>query len=203
MIRTPPRSTRTDTLLPYTTRFRSQPVRAGGPDRLRRPARDRADRARDPARRLPAFGIPARPRRHRPDLRPPRAARPHRHAPGVVDETAAAGGRHGRRSEPMSRKYFGTDGIRGRVGEGPISADFVLRLGNAYGHALRASARARGGEWRKPVVLIGKDTRITNYMFAAALEAGLVAAGVDVQLMGPLPEPAVAHLPRLLSADGG
>src|SRR3546814_2409651 len=73
----------------------------------------------------------------------------------------------------MSRKYFGTDGIRGRVGEGPISADFVLRLGNAYGHALRASARARGGEWRKPVVIIGKDTRISNYMFEAALEAGL------------------------------
>src|SRR3546814_7079372 len=72
-------------------------------------------------------------------------------------DLAAAGGRHGRRSEPMSRKYFGTDGIRGRVGEGPISADFVLRLGNAYGHALRASARARGGEWRKPVVIIGKD----------------------------------------------
>src|SRR3546814_1386320 len=96
----------------------------------------------------------------------------------------------------MSRKYFGTDGIRGRVGEGPISADFVLRLGNAYGHALRASARARGGEWRKPVVIIGKDTRISNYMFEAALEAGLVAAGVDVQLMGPMPTPAVAHLTR-------
>ncbi len=103
----------------------------------------------------------------------------------------------------MSRKYFGTDGIRGRVGEGAISADFVLRLGNAYGHALRASARARGGEWRKPVVIIGKDTRISNYMFEAALEAGLVAAGVDVQLMGPMPTPAVAHLTRSLRADGG
>lgn len=99
----------------------------------------------------------------------------------------------------MSRKYFGTDGIRGRVGEGAISADFVLRLGNAYGHSLRA----RGGDWRRPQVLIGKDTRISNYMFEAALEAGLVAAGVDVQLMGPMPTPAVAHLTRSLGADGG
>ena len=100
-----------------------------------------------------------------------------------------------------ARRYFGTDGIRGRVGEGPISADFVLRLGNAYGHALRA---ARGdGEWRKPMVVIGKDTRISNYMFEAALEAGLVAAGVDVQLMGPMPTPAVSHLTRSLRADGG
>ncbi|MFN7521302.1 MAG: phosphoglucosamine mutase [Lysobacteraceae bacterium] len=98
------------------------------------------------------------------------------------------------------RRSFGTDGIRGRVGEGVISADFVLRLGNAYGHALRA---ARGGEWRKPMVVIGKDTRISNYMFEAALEAGLVAAGVDVQLMGPMPTPAVSHLTRSLRADGG
>ncbi|PBJ83413.1 phosphoglucosamine mutase [Lysobacteraceae bacterium NML93-0399] len=99
----------------------------------------------------------------------------------------------------MSRRYFGTDGIRGRVGEGSISADFVLRLGNAYGHSLRG----RGGDWRRPQVLIGKDTRISNYMFEAALEAGLVAAGVDVQLMGPMPTPAVAHLTRSLGADGG
>ena len=97
----------------------------------------------------------------------------------------------------MSRKYFGTDGIRGRVGEGPISADFVLRLGNAYGHALARNA------WRNPLVIIGKDTRISNYMFEAALEAGLVAAGVDVQLMGPMPTPAVAHLTHSLRADGG
>ena len=97
----------------------------------------------------------------------------------------------------MSRKYFGTDGIRGPVGTSPISADFVLRLGNAYGHALPRS------EWRKPSVIIGKDTRISNYMFEAALEAGLVAAGVDVQLMGPMPTPAVAHLTRSLRADGG
>ena len=100
----------------------------------------------------------------------------------------------------MSRKYFGTDGIRGRVGEAPISADFVLRLGNAYGHALRARL---GDGWRKPMVVIGKDTRISNYMFEAALEAGLVAAGVDVQLMGPMPTPAVAHLTRSMRADGG
>ena len=102
----------------------------------------------------------------------------------------------------MSRKYFGTDGIRGRVGVAPISADFVLRLGNAYGHALRAQAPS-GDQWRKPLVVIGKDTRISNYMFEAALEAGLVAAGVDVQLMGPMPTPAVSHLTRSLGADGG
>ncbi len=107
----------------------------------------------------------------------------------------------------MTRKYFGTDGIRGRVGEGVISADFVLRLGNAYGHALRAAVhhidQKHGGEWRKPMVVIGKDTRISNYMFEAALEAGLVAAGVDVQLMGPMPTPAVSHLTRSLGVDGG
>ncbi|MBS0215890.1 MAG: phosphoglucosamine mutase [Proteobacteria bacterium] len=102
----------------------------------------------------------------------------------------------------MSRKYFGTDGIRGRVGSATISADFVLRLGNAYGHALCERAQA-GGVWRKPMVVIGKDTRISNYMFEAALEAGLVAAGVDVQLMGPMPTPAVSHLTRSLRADGG
>jgi phosphoglucosamine mutase len=102
----------------------------------------------------------------------------------------------------LSRRYFGTDGIRGRVGEGPISADFVLRLGNAYGLALKQRAES-GREWRKPLVIIGKDTRISNYMFEAALEAGLVAAGVDVQLMGPMPTPAVAHLTRSLRADGG
>lgn len=103
----------------------------------------------------------------------------------------------------MARQYFGTDGIRGRVGEGPISADFVLRLGNAYGHALREARGADCDQWRKPLVLIGKDTRISNYMFEAALEAGLVAAGVDVQLMGPMPTPAVSHLTRSLGADGG
>ena len=85
-----------------------------------------------------------------------------------------------------ARRYFGTDGIRGRVGEGVISADFVLRLGNALGRALTE----RNGH--RPVVVIGKDTRISGYMFEAALEAGLVAAGTDVQLLGPMPTPAVA-----------
>jgi phosphoglucosamine mutase len=102
----------------------------------------------------------------------------------------------------LSRRYFGTDGIRGRVGEGAISADFVLRLGNAYGHALTQSFDGLR-DWRKPQVIIGKDTRISNYMFEAALEAGLVAAGVDVQLMGPMPTPAVAHLTHSMRADGG
>ncbi|MFT3668807.1 MAG: phosphoglucosamine mutase [Pseudoxanthomonas sp.] len=98
----------------------------------------------------------------------------------------------------MSRKYFGTDGIRGRVGTGPISADFVLRLGNALGRVLCEKA----GDTR-PVVVIGKDTRISGYMFEAALEAGLVAAGADVQLMGPMPTPGVAFLTRTLGADAG
>lgn len=102
-----------------------------------------------------------------------------------------------------ARRYFGTDGIRGHVGEGPISADFVLRLGNAYGHALTAQIGEGDRLWRKPMVVIGKDTRISNYMFEAALEAGLVAAGVDVQLMGPMPTPAVAHLTHSMRADGG
>ncbi len=102
-----------------------------------------------------------------------------------------------------ARRYFGTDGIRGRVGDGHISADFVLRLGNAYGHALQAAAPPEQSAWRNPMVLIGKDTRISNYMFEAALEAGLVAAGVDVQLMGPMPTPAVAHLTHSMRADGG
>jgi phosphoglucosamine mutase len=98
----------------------------------------------------------------------------------------------------MSRKYFGTDGIRGRVGISPISADFVLRLGNALGRVLCQKA-----DDARPVVVIGKDTRISGYMFEAALEAGLVAAGADVQLMGPMPTPAVAFLTRTLGADAG
>ncbi|KRG68896.1 phosphoglucosamine mutase [Pseudoxanthomonas dokdonensis] len=97
----------------------------------------------------------------------------------------------------MSRRYFGTDGIRGRVGQSPISADFVMRLGNALGRVLGE----RCG--RRPIVVIGKDTRISGYMFEAALEAGLVAAGADVQLMGPMPTPAVAFLTRTLGADAG
>ncbi|HEX5756047.1 MAG TPA: phosphoglucosamine mutase [Arenimonas sp.] len=97
----------------------------------------------------------------------------------------------------MSRRYFGTDGIRGRVGEGPISADFMLRLGNAAGRVLV------GANGRHPRVLIGKDTRISGYMFEAALEAGLVAAGADVRMLGPVPTPAVAYLTRSLRADVG
>lgn len=95
------------------------------------------------------------------------------------------------------RKYFGTDGIRGRVGQGVITADFVLRLGNALGRVLSAE-----GE-RRPVVVIGKDTRISGYMFESALEAGLTAAGADVQLLGPMPTPAIAFLARTLGADAG
>ena len=95
------------------------------------------------------------------------------------------------------RRWFGTDGIRGRVGQGPISADFVLRLGNALGRVLAAQQPGRRS------VVIGKDTRISGYMFEAALEAGLVAAGVDVQLLGPMPTPAVAFLTRTLGADAG
>jgi phosphoglucosamine mutase len=93
------------------------------------------------------------------------------------------------------RRYFGTDGIRGRVGEYPISADFMLRLGWAAGRVLKAVDGAR--------VLIGKDTRISGYMFESALEAGLVAAGADVLLLGPMPTPAVAYLTRSLRASAG
>jgi phosphoglucosamine mutase len=95
------------------------------------------------------------------------------------------------------RKYFGTDGIRGLVGQWPISADFMLRLGRAAGSVL-----AREGKER-PSVLIGKDTRISGYMFEAALEAGLVAAGADVGLLGPMPTPAVAYLTRSMRAQTG
>src|SRR5436190_2219386 len=95
-----------------------------------------------------------------------------------------------------ARRYFGTDGIRGRVGEGPISADFMLRLGNAAGRVL-----ARNGSHAS--VVIGKDTRISGYMFEAALESGLVAAGADVRLLGPMPTPAVAYLTKSLRADAG
>lgn len=93
------------------------------------------------------------------------------------------------------RKYFGTDGIRGMVGEWPISADFMLRLGRAVGCVL-----GRGGKDR-PKILIGKDTRVSGYMFEAALEAGLVAAGADVGLLGPMPTPAVAFLTRSMRAS--
>jgi phosphoglucosamine mutase len=96
-----------------------------------------------------------------------------------------------------TRKYFGTDGIRGRVGEGNISPDFILKLGWAAGMVL---AKDRDS---KPLVVIGKDTRISGYMFESALEAGFVAAGVDVRMLGPVPTPAVAHLTKSLRADAG
>ncbi|TAN08992.1 MAG: phosphoglucosamine mutase [Rhodanobacteraceae bacterium] len=94
-----------------------------------------------------------------------------------------------------ARKYFGTDGVRGKVGEWPITAEFMLKLGRAAGVVL-----ANG---RRPLVLIGKDTRVSGYMFESALEAGLVAAGADVGLLGPLPTPAVAELARELGASAG
>ena len=87
-----------------------------------------------------------------------------------------------------ARRYFGTDGIRGRVGEGVISADFVLRLGNAYGHALVAATGAQQ-EWRKPMVVIGKDTRISSDMLEGALVAGLTACGCNAILLGVVPTP--------------
>src|SRR5688572_9775639 len=99
----------------------------------------------------------------------------------------------------MNRKYFGTDGIRGKVGESPITPDFVLRLGYAAGKVLTRS-HERGV---RPAVLIGKDTRISGYMLESALEAGLAAAGVDVLLVGPMPTPAVAYLTRALRLSAG
>lgn len=95
----------------------------------------------------------------------------------------------------MSRKYFGTDGIRGRVGDYPVTAEFMLKLGWAAGRVL-------GGN-RGDRVIIGKDTRISGYMFESALEAGLSAAGVDVRLLGPMPTPAIAYLTRTLHACAG
>ena len=95
----------------------------------------------------------------------------------------------------MSRKYFGTDGIRGPVGQFPITPEFILKLGWAAGMAFRRQGKCR--------ILIGKDTRISGYMFESALEAGLVAAGADVMLLGPMPTPAIAYLTRTFQADAG
>jgi phosphoglucosamine mutase len=100
----------------------------------------------------------------------------------------------------MTRKYFGTDGVRGKVGDEPITPDFVMRLGYAAGKVL-AGIRRKGVE--RPTVLIGKDTRISGYMLESALEAGLSAAGVDVLLVGPMPTPAVAYLTRALRLSAG
>ncbi|MCQ8182519.1 phosphoglucosamine mutase [Methylomonas sp. SURF-1] len=95
----------------------------------------------------------------------------------------------------MAKKYFGTDGIRGKVGEYPITADFMLKLGWATG---RVFAREGSG-----FVLVGKDTRISGYMFESALEAGLSAAGVDTRMLGPMPTPGIAYLTRTLRARAG
>ncbi|PKO93081.1 MAG: phosphoglucosamine mutase [Betaproteobacteria bacterium HGW-Betaproteobacteria-1] len=102
----------------------------------------------------------------------------------------------------MTRRYFGTDGVRGRVGEAPITPDFVMRLGYAAGRVL-ASHESHQHKGTRPTVLIGKDTRISGYMLEAALESGLAAAGVDVMLTGPMPTPAVAYLTRALRAQIG
>ncbi len=102
----------------------------------------------------------------------------------------------------MSKKYFGTDGIRGRVGVSPITPDFIMHLGYAAGKALTLSDR-RLPKGQRPAVLIGKDTRISGYMLESALEAGLSAAGVDVLLSGPMPTPAVAYLTRALRLQAG
>ncbi|HZX16129.1 MAG TPA: phosphoglucosamine mutase [Pseudomonas sp.] len=95
----------------------------------------------------------------------------------------------------MGRKYFGTDGIRGRVGDFPITPEFMLKLGWAAGMAFRKQGKCR--------ILIGKDTRISGYMFESALEAGLSAAGADVMLLGPMPTPAIAYLTRTFHAEAG
>ncbi len=101
----------------------------------------------------------------------------------------------------MSRKYFGTDGVRGRVGQSPITPDFVMRLGYAAGKVLLGQGQMPSGV--RPEVLIGKDTRLSGYMLESALEAGFSAAGVDVCLVGPLPTPAVAYLTRALRLQAG
>ncbi len=101
----------------------------------------------------------------------------------------------------MSKQYFGTDGIRGRVGESVINPEFVMKLGYAAGRVLASQEQLPKGQ--RPTVLIGKDTRISGYMLEAALEAGLSAAGVDVLLTGPMPTPAVAYLTRALRAQAG
>ncbi len=101
----------------------------------------------------------------------------------------------------MARKYFGTDGVRGKVGEAPITPEFALRLGYAAGKALIGHEPLPAGE--RPTVMIGKDTRVSGYMLEAALECGFSAAGVDVMLSGPLPTPAIAYLTRALRLQAG
>jgi len=99
----------------------------------------------------------------------------------------------------MSKRYFGTDGIRGLVGDAPITPDFMLKLGWASGRVFARNAAETG----RCLVIIGKDTRVSGYMFESALEAGLVAAGVDVKLLGPMPTPAVALMTRSHNAVAG
>lgn len=96
----------------------------------------------------------------------------------------------------MSRQFFGTDGIRGQVGQAPITPDFILKLAHCVGRVLKRTDD-------KPVVLIGKDTRISGYMLESALESGFNSAGVDVILLGPLPTPGVAYLTRAQRANLG
>lgn len=97
----------------------------------------------------------------------------------------------------MGRTFFGTDGIRGRVGTHPITADFVLKLGWAAGKVFSEQTEGR------KLIVVGKDTRVSGYMFESALEAGLIAAGVDVALLGPMPTPAIAYLTRTFRAQAG
>ena len=101
----------------------------------------------------------------------------------------------------MGRRYFGTDGVRGKVGEPPITPDVVLRLGYAAGKVLAGTGGGTSGA--RPTVLIGKDTRVSGYMLEAALESGLSAAGIDVMLAGPMPTPGVAYLTRALRLAAG
>ncbi len=101
----------------------------------------------------------------------------------------------------MGKKYFGTDGIRGRVGEYPVTVDFVVKLGWAAGKVF--GQRVRDGGNRRKLILVGKDTRISGYMFESALQAGIIAAGVDVGLLGPMPTPAIAYLTRTFHAQAG
>ena len=99
----------------------------------------------------------------------------------------------------MTKKYFGTDGIRGKVGTGLMSPEKVLKLGWAVGRVLASHENVDG----RNRVVIGKDTRISGYMFESALEAGLSAAGVDSDLLGPMPTPGIAYLTRTLRASAG
>lgn len=102
-----------------------------------------------------------------------------------------------KQKQDLQKRYFGTDGIRGRVGHGVITPEFILRLGWAVGRTFRQQGS------RRPLILIGKDTRLSGYMFESALESGLSAAGADVALLGPMPTPAVAYLTRTFRASAG